>query len=96
MSVKHMTQRGGRVSIPGQVFQVGQDGSLSPEPSAQQVKYLMQFQGMFRVEAAKKPEPKKPEPKKPEPKKPEPKKPEPKKTEAKATPKKAAAPRGRK
>ena len=90
MPVKHMTQKGGRVSMPGQVFQVGQDGSLSPEPSAEQAKYLMQFEGMFREEAAKKPEPKKPEPKKPEPKKPEPKE-----AEAKATPKKTA-PRGRK
>lgn len=81
MPVKHMTQRGGRVSIPGQVFQVGQDGSLSPEPSTEQTKYLMQFKGMFHVEAAKKPEPKQPEPKKPEPKKPEP---------VKAAPKKAA------
>ena len=60
MGIRHTKQSGGRVSMPGAIFTVGEDGMLSPAPSKSQIEYLLRFNGMFELVEPKKPEPKKP------------------------------------
>ncbi len=62
MDIRHKSQRSGKASVPGQVFDVQGDGVLVPRPTPEQSKMLL-ASGMFEKTEVKKPEPKKEDPK---------------------------------